>query len=582
MEILEIDSKLKELINESPLMQDEVIESIAKETGKKISRLKQQLKILAENERKKEKEVSKLAGEEFTEKQFYMLKKYASKDNVMIQQAIEQGIEFINMNEIVRAQCRAFLNNIYKDRADSASLKLQVLSLIHRKCYGEATEMLVKEIEGTKFIYTTKTDKVPETFIFNEGIYVDNGESQIKEMLRAIMEEDYSEWLANQVLAKIRADTFIEPDNFFKETGGFEIPLLNGILNLQTLELTEFKPTKIFFSKIPIKYEEGATCPMIDKFLTEVLACPEDKDVFYELAGFGLVKSYFMEKAFMLVGNGRNGKTKSIELLKRLVGINNCASVPLSSIDSNSPFVWKLWRRYFNCAGDINSKDLKDTAMFKQLTGGDAISANIKFKNVIEFHNYAKLVFACNELPRVYDYSDGFWERWVLLEYPYKFVEQSVYDSATEEEKKILKIKDPQIIEKITTPEEMSGFLNMAILGLSRLLKNKKFSYTKGCVEVKNRWIRKADSFMAFCMDCLEGDYESRITKKEIRKKYKEYCDLHKVNGVSDKSIKATLQEMFGVSEEYGKLTEFNQNQEWLWSGIKLKGSNNQVKGGNL
>jgi len=313
----------------------------------------------------------------------------------------------------------------------------------------------------------------------------------------------------------------------------------------------------------------GATCPLIDKFLTEVLSCPEDKDVFYELAGFGLVKNYFMEKAFMFVGNGRNGKTKSIELLKKLVGIGNCASVPLSSIDSNSPFVWKLRGRFFNLAGDLNSKDLKDTAMFKQLTGGDCISANIKFKNVIEFHNYAKLVFACNELPKVYDYSDGFWERWVLLEYPYKFVEESIYNSMNNDDKKMCKIKDPQIIEKITTPEEMSGFLNMALLGLHRLLRNKKFSYTKGSVEVKNKWIRKADSFMAFCMDCIEQDYDAKISKKEVRRRYKEYCVLHKVAGASDKSIKVTLQEQFGASDEYNSI--FGDRQEWCWIGVKWK-----------
>jgi putative DNA primase/helicase len=568
MELKEVDNRLLDIIDKTPLEQDEELEVLSKESGKPVKRLAEQLKILTKNKKSNDRQLSKEAGSEFTEKQFYTLKKYASKDNLMLQQAIEQGIDFINMNELVRAQCKTFLKAIYSGRSNNASMKEQVLSLLHRKAFGEATEILVQEIQKSKSIYTTKTDKVPEVFIFHEGIYVDNGESQIKELLRDMMEEDYSEWLANQVMAKIRADSFIEPELFFKESSSFEIPLLNGILDLQTLQLNDFKPSKIFFSKLPVFYDKNASCPMVDKFLTEVLSCPEDKDVFYELAGFGLIKNYFMEKAFMLVGNGRNGKTKSIELLKRLVGINNCASVPLSSIDSNSPFVHKLWKRFFNCAGDINSKDLKDTAMFKQLTGGDSISANIKFKNVIEFHNYAKLVFACNELPRVYDYSDGFWERWVLLEFPYKFVEQSVYDSSSEEERKMFKIKDPQIIDKITTPEEMSGFLNQAILGLHRLLKNKKFSYTKGCIEVKNKWIRKADSFMAFCMDCLEGDYDSRVSKKELRRVYKEYCTKHKVVGVSDKAIKATLQETFGSSDEYALIGDA---QEYVWTGIKLK-----------
>jgi putative DNA primase/helicase len=455
-----------------------------------------------------------------------------------------------------------------KKRQDM-NLKLEVLSLLQRKCFGEASELLVAKVKKNNYIYTTKIDKAQEVLFYKDGIYVPNGESHIKQILRDVMEENYSEWLANQVMAKIKTDSMIDPETLFQETNFNEIPLENGILDLNTFELLPFDPNKIFLSKLPTKFDIEATCPLIDKFLTDVLASPEDKDVFYELAGFGLYKDYFMEKAFMMVGNGRNGKGKSIELLKRLVGTSNCASVPLSAMDANSPFVSSLWKRYFNLAGDISSKDLKETGMFKQLTGRDLISANRKYLNVVEFMNYAKLVFACNELPRVYDYSDGFWERWVLLEFPYKFVEQEVYNSATEEEKKFLKIKDPNIIDKISNPEEMSGFLNQAIAGLQRLRINKKFSYTKGTVEVKNRWIRKADSFMAFCMDCVEEDYESAISKKEMRRKYKEYCNLHKVGGVSDKSIKATLQEMFGVMEEYSKiLGDFQEN---VWTGIKWK-----------
>jgi len=451
------------------------------------------------------------------------------------------------------------------------SIKERVLSLFHRKMFGEGTEILVGAIESNNYIYTTKVDKASEVYIYKEGIYVPEGEFEIKEQLRKIMGDNYSEWIAGQVLAKIKMDTGISADKFFKDSDLYEVPVENGILNIQTLELSEFNPEKVFFSKLPVKYDEGAVCEKIDKFLTDVLSSPSDKDVFYELAGFGLVKDYFLEKSFMFVGNGRNGKSKSIELLKRLVGVGNCASVPLSAITSDSPFVERLWKRFFNLAGDISSKDLKETGMFKQLTGRDPISANRKYKNVVEFCNYAKMVFACNELPRVYDYSDGFWERWVLMEFPYKFVDKGIYDSMKESEREFLKIKNPDIIDEITTPEEMSGFLNLALLGLFRLFNDKKFSYTIGTIEVKNKWIRMADSYMAFCMDCLEEDYDSKITKKQMRKEYKKYCNLHKVNGVSDRAIKATLQEMFGVSEEYTKNHQFSESQEWHWTGVKFK-----------
>jgi len=138
-------------------------------------------------------------------------------------------------------------------------------------------------------------------------------------------------------------------------------------------------------------------------------------------------------------------------------------------------------------------------------------------------------------------------------------------------------IKNPNIIDEITTGEEMSGFLNMALLGLHRLINNKKFSYTKGTAEVKNKWIRKADSFMAFCMDCLEDDYDSKVSKKELRNVYKNYCKMHKVNGVSDRAIKASLQESFGTSEEFVKPL-LGDKQEWHWTGIKFKGDIKDIK----
>lgn len=450
------------------------------------------------------------------------------------------------------------------------SVRVDYLSKLADKKYDLASETLVKFIRNRNWIYTTKDDNKPEIYIYKDGIYVPEGKSEIEEQLRKELGANFNNWIVKQVLDKIKADTYIEPQEFFKEGEPFEIPVLNGLLNLKEIELKPFDRNKIYFSKLPVHFDIDATCPKIDKFLKEVLSSEEDISVFYEIAGLSLVKDYFMEKAIMFVGNGRNGKGKSMELLKRLVGVNNCASVSLSSMVHDSPFISNLHTKLLNLAGDLSSKDLKETGMFKQLTGRDLISANRKYKNILTFKNYAKLVFACNELPKVYDYSQGFWERWILLDFPYYFADKDLYESTPEDKRKNWKLKNPNIIEEITMPMEMSGFLNSAIAGLQRLIKNKRFSYTKGTTEVKNNWIRKADSFMAFCMDYLEESYDSKISKSEIRRMYLKYCKKHKVSGVSDKSIKVTLQELFGVVEEYCEVFGSNK-QEYHWVGIKFK-----------
>ena len=193
--------------------------------------------------------------------------------------------------------------------------------------------------------------------------------------------------------------------------------------------------------------------------------------------------------------------------------------------------------------------------------------------NDIKLINYASMVFACNELPRVYDNSKGWWSRWVLLEFPYEFISEKEYNELTPEQRKMKKIKDPHIIEKISTQEELSGLLNQAIEGLSRLLKNKDFSYSKGTKEIKDFWIRRSNSFLSFCLDHLEEDPVGSISKKIIRKEFARYCKKHKIKGAGDRDIKATLQDLFGVVDEYQKEQD-SFKQEWKWVGIKWK---NQV-----
>jgi len=206
--------------------------------------------------------------------------------------------------------------------------------------------------------------------------------------------------------------------------------------------------------------------------------------------------------------------------------------------------------------------------LFKSLCGRDLIQAGRKFLTDIYFVNHAKLIFACNVLPKVYDTSDGFWDRWVLIEFPYKFVPESEYNRLTEKEKEKHRIMNPDIIKYLTSEEELSGLLNKALDALDRLMQHGNFSYSKGTQEVKDMWVRQSDSFMAFCMDNIEADFEGVITKRDMRRHYHAYCKKHRVRGASDKAIKASLEELYGAYENQKTM---NMGIERVWEGIKFK-----------
>jgi len=431
---------------------------------------------------------------------------------------------------------------------------------------GRVTELVAGAIEKSYYIFSIKEDKNSEMWIYKEGVYVPNAKSEIKSITRVIIGPVYNQTFINEIITKIEADTFIEQKEFFGTNYIDLVPVQNGILNLRTKELLPFEPKKIFFNKLPIGYYPDAKCPAIDKHLSDVLKSSDDKEVFYELVGYCLWKDYSIEKAVMMVGGGRNGKGKTIEMIKRFVGMDNCTSVPLIVMNEESFSLSNLFGKMVNLAGDLSATALQQTGMFKQTTGRDMISAKRKFMTDINFTNYAKHIFACNELPRVYDNSLGFWERWVLFEFPYTFVSKEEYMALPEEDRFFKKIMDTEQINKITTQEELNGLLIKSLEGLNRILTNKNFSKSRGSESIKQFWIRKADSFMAFCLDHLEEDYTGKILKSDLRKAYSDYCHQHKVKGLSDMSIKISLQELFGVSEE-----QIGSERRFAWVGVSFK-----------
>lgn len=454
-------------------------------------------------------------------------------------------------------------------------IQKEVLQDIITRREEHATERICNYLKGNFKFYTTRDDIKSEIWVYSDGIYRPNGESHIKEIVRKFLEHTYTPQRANKVIAKIEADTMIDTDEFFNTQYLNEVCVSNGILNLKTRKISEFTPEKIFFNKLPVSYDPLAECEAIDFFFEEILKEKSDKKVLYELVGFCLHKEYFIEKAFMFLGTGRNGKGKTLSLLKKFLGEENTCSVRLSQMDTQSSALCELHNRLVNLAGDLNNIALKDTGLFKELTGRDSVQVKRKYLRDLIFTNYAKMIFACNELPRVYDLSEGFWSRWILLEFPFQFLPKKEIDVKPEKEKHLCKIQDPLILDKLATEKELSGLLNKALDGLDRLKQNKDFSYSIGTAKVKDFWIRKSDSFTAFCLDELEEDFDGFVTKKELRQRFSQYIRTHRIKPTSDKNMKVVLENMFGVVESR-KTTKFGFDN--VWEGIKLKEKLSTIK----
>jgi len=476
---------------------------------------------------------------------------------------IQYGIEIESSYEKVEQEQLEHAN------INSAEFETQVLRFIAKKDIDKATELLARGIMKTEYIYTIRHDEKPEIWIYKDGIYVPQGESFIKEICRQVLKNSYNVYLVNKVVDKIQADSFIEQEKFFINENIDFIAVENGILNLKTGELSPFNPDSKFFNKIPVKFDKEANCPNIEKFMKGVLDSEENIKVVQELFGYCLYRSYKIEKAIMFLGDGRNGKSKTVELLRRFLGIENCCSISLQSLeDTGTNFsVSELHNKLANISADISKEALKNTGNFRSLTGRDMMSAARKFLSHVKFENYAKFVFCANEMPEPKDATFAFFARWVVLDFKYTFLPEKEIKQLSLEKQKFCKIADTEIIDKITTPEELSGLLNWAVIGLNRILAQRDFSSSKSMQEIETTWTRKSNSALAFVKECIIQKWDSKISKRDLRDTYELYCKnlgLHKKN---DAEIKHLLVNLHGASEGY-HVMKSGGSQEYTWVGI--------------
>ncbi|AJF63101.1 MAG: Phage/plasmid primase, P4 family [archaeon GW2011_AR20] len=394
---------------------------------------------------------------------------------------------------------------------------------------------------------------IDEIFIYNNGVYEGNGEKVISRNIQEILEELSSIHVVNEILGHIKRTTYRKREQL--EEPKNKLCLENGVLNLDKLKIEEHTSEIIFFNKLSVKYDEKADCIKIKKFLNEIV--PEsDVSILQEAVGYCLLKDYFIHKAFMLEGGGANGKSTFINLLKCFLGKKNCAAVPLQQLEINRFALSSLFGKLANLFADLPDRALRDTSFFKMLVGEDLIPGERKFKDQFFFNNYAKQIFSCNRIPRSPDDSDAFFRRWVIIRFPNQFLNNQA---------------DKRLLTKLTSQEELSGFLNFAIGGLKRLLDQGDFSNSKSINEIREQYTRMSDSVGTFIMDCILTSPEDYEQKKTLYTSYCDYCRSMNYPIFPENTFHRELQKSLRVEDYYPSLIiEGKQQRVKCWRGIKF------------
>lgn len=371
---------------------------------------------------------------------------------------------------------------------------------------------------GKTFIPKLLAEHIMETdnFIFDgnflykyeSGVYKEVNDMVIRKRCINLLESQFKKSHGDEVVHYIKVATFQKND--VANADVTYINLKNGLLDWKTKVLHPHTPDYFSTIQLPINFDPKAIAPKIDIFIKSLV--PIDTTwMVYEWFGYAMLPITKYEKALMLTGEGSNGKSKFIELFERFIGTENISNVPLQDLEHNRFKLAQLYGKLANTFADIPSKALEKSSVFKTVVSGDRTSAEFKGKDSFNFKPYARLMFSANELPRSSDLTNGFFRRWIIIPFLNKFGQGG-------------QKADPNIMGKITTDDELSGLLNLALQGLDRLEKNGCFTANQSTTDMLEQYKLDIDNVATFIDELCVVSPNVQIEKQQLYRDYSDWC----------------------------------------------------------
>ena len=357
-------------------------------------------------------------------------------------------------------------------------------------------------------------------YLYQNGVYKNNGETEINKILQKdeFLGEEWRKKYADDTISYIKRSASKNPIKLVEEnTNNYEnlINVRNGMLDIETMELLPHDPFYHSINQLNVDYKPDANHSRVIESVEEVLIDEKKPDhskikLFWEFLGWTIYNGDVnLKKMLFLTGSGDNGKSVLLSIINSILGRENYSSLKLKAIAESQFAASDLFGKLANINGDLDSTDITETSLIKQLTGGDVVQVDQKYKEYLKFKNRAKLIFALNELPIVKDYSNAYFERILILNAPNTF-------------KPGMKSYDPNLIEKITTETAKSTILNQSIKGLHRLMNNDwQFTYCKTAESNLREYKVKANPVVAFLEELCNEKIGATVIKMELFDLYK-------------------------------------------------------------
>ncbi len=250
------------------------------------------------------------------------------------------------------------------------------------------------------------------------------------------------------------------------------LPCANGLVDLKTGNLLEPRRNHFIRKNSPLTYDPSARCPLFTQFILEVMGGREHLAKFLKrLCGYISI-GHPIEHIFVFFygAMGRNGKGTLVRLISKALAhlARNLQSELLlqqrnpPSSGAARPDLINLEGTRFAFFSEINEGRTLDSAVVKNLSGGDRVVGRQLYQSEKDFSPTHTLVLQANHRPKAAADDHALWSRAILIPFDITFVKHPKLPN----ERKI----DVHLEEKLE--RELPGILRWIVEGAIEYYQN--------------------------------------------------------------------------------------------------------------
>jgi P4 family phage/plasmid primase-like protien len=325
--------------------------------------------------------------------------------------------------------------------------------------HGELTAWIAEEVLGENAF---ALDGSGALYYYDGGRYVDGGEDYLNKQIKSILDgEDMTREFTRYRCEEVRHRIATDAPMLWDEPPRDRINLKNGILNLDTLQLESHGPRKWLSTRqIPIAFDPDADGDAWETVLNQWF--PEDAgaEVAFEWIASLITPAFGRRKATYLYGGKSKGKSTLLRnLVDGVFGGQGVRHITPQELDGDPFAKADLFDATLNVCADLPAAPMEGTSVFKQITGGDRMSAQRKYKDRFSFTPHCELVFSGNVPIRAPKAGEPFWDRWRVI--PFRGVS---FDPGSEEH-----VPEEELDARLQDPEELSALLNELLKAIPKV-----------------------------------------------------------------------------------------------------------------